>query len=166
MAKKAPVLGGAGVVDLGDAGVLQAAEDARFPGEAPAELGRVEARAHDLQGDRPPRVIPLGLVDGAHAALAQAPHDAVAADGRRHGPLRRRQCRADIGGRAAQEFGRALGLGVEVEELLDGGTQVDIAGTGFVQEGTPPPGTRSAACRNSSFTDPEDGSGMTRPLPA
>ena len=42
--------------------------------------------------------------------------------------------RADNGGRAAQEVGRALGLGVEVEELLYGGTQVGVAGALLVQE--------------------------------
>ena len=42
--------------------------------------------------------------------------------------------RADVGGRAVQEVGRSLGLRVEVEELLDGGTQVGVAGTLLVQE--------------------------------
>ena len=45
-----------------------------------------------------------------------------------------RQSGADVGGRAVQEVGLALGLGVEVEELLDGGTQVEVAGTLLVQE--------------------------------
>ena len=61
--------------------------------------------------------------------------DAIAADVRRQPRLRReRQRGADVCGRAVQEVGIALGLGVEVEELLDSGTQVRVAGTLFVQE--------------------------------
>jgi hypothetical protein len=38
---QATFLGGAGVVDLGDAGVVQPAENGRFLGEALAQLGGV-----------------------------------------------------------------------------------------------------------------------------
>ena len=91
------VLGHAGLVDLGDAGVVQPAEDLGLVGEALEQRGRGEAGADDLEGDGAARVVLLGLVDGAHAALAEQAQDAVAADARRQ---RRARAAAATGSRA------------------------------------------------------------------
>ena len=63
-----------------------------------------------------------------------------------------------------QEVGLAFGLGVEVEEFFDGGTQVAVAAALLVQERAALLGSRSAACWNSASTASGDGSGMLLPF--
>ena len=94
------VVGQPGLVDLGDAGVVQPAQDLRLLGEALQQGGRDEAGADHLQGDGAARVVLLRLVDGPHAALAEQAHNAVVADA----------LRATLGGRAAVSDSRARGL--------------------------------------------------------
>jgi hypothetical protein len=64
-----------------------------------------------------------------------AAEDSIATDERWKPDLRRgRQCGSHSRGGAVQELGFALDLGVELEQLKDGGTKVWIAGTLLVQQ--------------------------------
>ena len=89
----------AGLVDLRDAGVLQAAEDLRLVLEAPQHRGRGTTPGRiTLSATRRRGSLLLGLVDGAHAALADEREDAVRADARRVGCRRnRRVLRGTVG---------------------------------------------------------------------
>ena len=73
-------VGRAGVVDLGNARMLQPAERLRFLSEAAQQLGTDQSRFDDFECNRTPGLILLGLVDRAHAAFADQTNDAVAAD--------------------------------------------------------------------------------------
>ncbi len=160
-----PVLGGAGLVDLGDSGVVQPAQDPRFQGEPLAEVGGVEVRAHHLQRDRPPRVVLLGLVDGAHTALADPPDDPVTTEERLHGPPRHRRSRPDVGRRAAQEIGRAC---ARASKWRRSSTAARRWGSPAHCSSSNVPrstGFSSAACWNSASTASGDGSGMVLPFP-
>ena len=66
--------------DLGDAGVLKAAQHLDFVLEAQPHLIGGETGVHDLQGHGAGRLFLPGFVDGAHAALADLVDDAVAGD--------------------------------------------------------------------------------------
>ena len=83
------VVGQAGLVDLGDAGVVQPAEDLGLMAEALEEGGGGEAGADDLEGDGAARAVLLRLVDGAHAPLAEQAKQTVPAEARRQRRLRR-----------------------------------------------------------------------------
>jgi hypothetical protein len=90
----AAAVGGAGVEDLRDAGMVHQRQRLALGVEARDDRARVHALLDDLQRDAPPAngLGLLGLVDVAHAARADAPHQAVGAD--RHPiPIRHRQCR-------------------------------------------------------------------------
>ena len=79
-----------GVVDHDDAGMREAAGDARLREEALLE-GRVLLRRHrkgevdELQGERPPQGRVEGFVDHAHHPAADLAADLVAADPRGRG---------------------------------------------------------------------------------
>ena len=60
--------------------MLQPAEHLRFLCEAAQQLGAGQSRLDDLERDRAAGLLLLGLVDRAHAALADQTNDAVAAD--------------------------------------------------------------------------------------
>ena len=75
-------LGSPGLVDLGDSGMLQPAEHLGLPGKAPGQLIRHQAGPDDLERHGSVRLILLGLIDGAHAALAERGDDPVPADRR------------------------------------------------------------------------------------
>jgi hypothetical protein len=64
---------GAGLVDLGDAGVLEPPEHLRLVEEAPQHPARRQRGPEGLDGDGPPGEGLLGLVHDPHAPLA---HDA------------------------------------------------------------------------------------------
>ncbi len=82
-----PVVGVARLVDRGDVGVLEAAEDLRLAVEhAGVEIVDVVPLAHDLERDAAARVLLLGFPDDAHPALAEQPEDAIPADRGRHLP--------------------------------------------------------------------------------
>ena len=77
----AAVLGGAGVQDLGDIGMLHHRECLPLGLEAGQDLLGVHAGLEDLQRDSAPhRLDLLGLVDDAHAAFAEHLENAVRAD--------------------------------------------------------------------------------------
>jgi hypothetical protein len=128
------------LVDLGDAGVVQAAEDLRLLVEAPEQRRRDEAGPDHLHGDGAARVVLLRLVDGANAPLADQPQDAVAADVKRRprrgpGEGGRRPRGADE--RAVQEAARPLSraqAGVVGQQPLHGGAEAGGARAGGVQQ--------------------------------
>ena len=75
--------GRAGVEDPGDAGVVHHGQGLPLGVEAGDHPAGVHAQLDDLQGDAPAQGLGLlGLEDLAHAALAQAAHQAVGADDR------------------------------------------------------------------------------------
>ena len=82
-------IGGAGLVDLRDARMLQPAERLRLALEAAQELRVGQAWLDDFQRDDPARVILFRLVDRAHASFADQAQHPVTPDGRRQ-PSRRR----------------------------------------------------------------------------
>ncbi len=73
-------LEGARLVDLRDARVLQAPQHVRFVLEAREHLGRRHAGVDHLERHRAARAVLLGLVDDAHAALAELGEDPVLPD--------------------------------------------------------------------------------------
>ena len=77
----APV-GGAGVEDLGDRGMVHQGEGLPFGPEPGEDLAAVHAGLDELQGDRAlDRLGLLGHVDRAHAPLADRLQQLVRADG-------------------------------------------------------------------------------------
>src|SRR5690606_31598942 len=76
----AAVVVDAGLVDLGDAGVLESSEDVGLVLEASEECGGGPAGADDLEGDGAFGALLLGEVDLAHTALAEGAEDAVVAE--------------------------------------------------------------------------------------
>ena len=74
------VLRGAGVEEAGDAGMLEATEDALFGQEAAQAVGRGEALAQHLHGNGRPQVVALCAVHHPHAAAPDFVGDAVRAD--------------------------------------------------------------------------------------
>ncbi len=62
------IVPGPGLVDLGDALVVQASKHLRFEGEASLGSSGGYAASHDLDGDLATRVVLDTLVDGTHAA--------------------------------------------------------------------------------------------------
>ncbi len=103
-----------GIVDLGNARVLQSTENLRLVMEPLGVLGRDEPRTNHLECDGAARVILFGLIHHAHAAFAANSQDAIATERGRHGG-RKGQGGADTGGRAPQELRRALSQCVEVQ---------------------------------------------------
>ena len=79
-----------GLVDLGDARVVEAAEELVLELEPPQYVGRHHARADDLQRDAPLRPLLFRLVDDAHRAFADRREDPERADARRRSAARRR----------------------------------------------------------------------------
>ena len=71
--------GHTGLVDVGDAGMVEATEDLRFPFEAGAERVGKKRCSQDLQRNTPSGMLLLRLVDDAHAATPQQSDDLVAA---------------------------------------------------------------------------------------
>ena len=76
----AACVGFTGLVDLGDAGVLEAAQHVALVFETPQRVARLDARFDDLQGHDAPRHVLPGPIDHAHAALAEHIENGVLAD--------------------------------------------------------------------------------------
>src|SRR5262249_9030535 len=81
--KRLTILRYAGLVDLGNAGVMQAAEDLHLLLEAFEKRRCQQAGPDHLQGDRTLRAVLLRLLDRPHAPLAEQAQDAVTANPRR-----------------------------------------------------------------------------------
>ena len=76
-------VGGAGVEDLGDVGVVHQGQRLAFGPEPGEDLAAVHAGLDELERDRPPhRLGLLGHVDRAHAPLADRLEQLVRADDR------------------------------------------------------------------------------------
>ncbi len=73
-------LGTAGLVDLGDPGVLKVSQEGGFMGESPPQLIGGQLGANDLEGHTPLWILLLSLVDHAHAALADDAQGAITTD--------------------------------------------------------------------------------------
>jgi len=84
-------IGGAGLVDLRDAGMLESAERLRFALEPFEHLPAGQASPDDFQRDPTAGGLLLGLVHRPHAAFAKDADDAIASDLLRH-------VRTDAGG--------------------------------------------------------------------
>ena len=85
---------GSGVVDLGDAGVAELAEDLGLGAEAAQEVVVGQVRAQRLDRDEPLRVVLLGAVHRSHAAAADHRAQAIRTEAcprGQSGPRRRRQ---------------------------------------------------------------------------
>ncbi len=116
-------VGGAGVEDLGDVGVVHQGQGLAFGPEPGQDLAAVHAGLDELQRDRPPhRLGLLGHVDRAHAPLADRLEQLVRADDRA-GDLGRRGRAHRGGGRGGRRFEEAPGLKVGVDQPLDATTQ-------------------------------------------
>jgi hypothetical protein len=73
-------VGGAGFIDLSDAGMLEAGEGLRFEFEtAQIPLGG-EGRLNDFEGNRAAGLDLLGFVDSTHAAFSDEAEDAITAE--------------------------------------------------------------------------------------
>src|SRR5215472_15590352 len=79
--RPASAVGGAGLIDLCDTGVLQAAERERLEFETPEQLRAGETRFDHLQRDSATGVFLSGFVDGAHGAFPEQPVNPVRTDG-------------------------------------------------------------------------------------
>ncbi len=66
--------------DLGNPGMLQSTLDLRFRAQPRGKLSPGPHAVDNLQGDPPPRLLLLGLVDDPHAALPDPTQDSVSAD--------------------------------------------------------------------------------------
>ena len=73
------VVEASGVVNVGDAGVLQLTEYFGLAFEPAQEFSRRQTPVDHFQGDDAPRLVLLGFVNGAHAALTEEADDAIAA---------------------------------------------------------------------------------------
>ena len=116
------VLGGAGIEQARDVGVLQPREDLPFAGEAQPQVGVGQAGAQQLQRDPAlvQAVVAVGHPDLAHAAFAEQAFEPVRADARAG-------TRAGRGEqRFAQEFVVAGFLGEQRLEVV-GGVRVFLA---------------------------------------
>src|SRR5271169_6748279 len=71
----------AGFVDLSDARVLQAAQGLGFVLKPPQSFGRAESWLDDFERPAAARLFLLGLIHGAHTALAQQTNNPIPADG-------------------------------------------------------------------------------------
>ena len=140
-------VGGAGVEDPGDAGVVHQGQGLALGLEAGDDLLGIHARLDDLQRDLAmDGPLLLGEEDDAHAALAEPADDRVGPDARA-GPLGDRAGRG--GGLAIVEvripLGRGLGGGAEeaagadvgLQQLLDLGADRRLAPAGGIQERGP-----------------------------
>ena len=123
------------LVDLRDAGMQQAPEDLDLPVEPlPEGIGR-EPGVDDLDRNVAARMKLLRLVDDAHPAGAQSPHDPELADPLRIVPDRAFQMRArprQIAGQRPRHVVRCTrvqlrrGDAVGGQHLLDQGAQLDV----------------------------------------
>jgi len=86
-----------GFIDLGNPGMLQAAERVGFLLEATHQLGVHKPRPDDFEGNYSVRVFLLGQIDTAHAAFAKQAKDAIVADGFRIPPGCGSLCFRNIG---------------------------------------------------------------------
>ena len=82
-----PGIGRAGLIDLGDARMLEAAERLGFLLEAAKKFRAGPGGLDDLQRDSAPRLILLGLIHGPHPAFTQKADDPVTPDAWREFPL-------------------------------------------------------------------------------
>ncbi len=111
---------------MGDAGMLEVAEDFCLKLKAAQHLARAQPWGDDLQGDSSAGVFLARLVDDAHAAFADFLNDLVSADAPGEFVGLRGGRRIDPEGRRFQE---ALGsIGIAAKEGLDEGTELLIAG--------------------------------------
>ena len=132
-------LGGAAVEQTGDVGMVQLRQDLALLPEPAHHGAGVRVAPHQLDGDALAvlLVVPLGQVDGAHAAppdLAQDPVGTDARAGPRLGPALGRRAKQ---GRAAGGLQELVGLGRGGEERLHLGAQLGVARAGRVNERAP-----------------------------
>ena len=125
-------------MDLCDPGMLEPGEDLGFVAEAFHERGCDQSGADHLQRDGAAGIVLFGFVDGAHAPFAVAAENAIAPERRRHRLAGEVERGADASDGALQEFGIVLCLGVDAEELFDGGPQVGVVGTALVKKRAAP----------------------------
>ena len=126
-------VGGAGVEDLGDVGVVHQGQGLPLGLEAGDHLAGVHARLDDLQGHLAAhgRVL-LGHVDDAHAAFADLLQELVGADDRAGSSAARgRDHRA--GRRSRRGFEEAPGVVVGLQEGFDPLPQGRIVPTGLLE---------------------------------
>ena len=134
-------IGGAGFIDLRDAGMVEAAERLGFVLEAPEQLAAGEAGPDHFKSYRAARLVLLGLVHGAHAAFTQQADDPVA-------PQTVPAGRAPPTSRVPDSRGRAVFRFQELSYLLPQGS----VGADVVQKGLPlAPWGFSWAARKTSF---------------
>ena len=126
-------VGGAGVEDLGDVGVVHQGQGLAFGPEPGEHLAAVHAGLDELERDRPPhRLGLLGHVDRAHAPLADRLEELVRADDRA-GRLGRRGRGHRGGGRSGRGFEEAPGVLVNLEKGLDSSPRCRIVAARFLQ---------------------------------
>jgi hypothetical protein len=131
-----PGVGGPGVEDPGDVGVVHQAKRLPLRLEPRQHLAAVQARLDDLQRDpAADRLLLLSQVDDAHAAFTDLPQEPVRADdgagGLGGGVVdRREQAGPGLLVKRAQ-------LRVRAQQLLDLRAEQGIAGTGLLEKGRP-----------------------------
>ncbi len=125
--------GGTGFVDVRDAYVLELTKKCGLAAEAFHHAGRGQSGSNDLECDRALRVVLPGLVDGAHAALADEVQNLVRSQAGELAGMGGSVCvaqRCVASHRAAQKF--AVTFIVEVEQRLDLGADGGVC-TMFVE---------------------------------
>jgi hypothetical protein len=79
-----PGFGGAGLIDLSDARMVETAESLRLQLEPAQQFAVGPCGLDDLERDLAAGLVLLSLVDRTHSALAEQANNAVVADGGRH----------------------------------------------------------------------------------
>ena len=133
--------------DVGDAGMLEAAEDLGFMLEAPHQAARHHPRTDDLECDDAAGIVLLGLEDRPHPAFADLADQAVTADappacgGVAAIVGRARRCVAEHFRRdPADRLAHAQGVGIAIrrrimaKQIVHGAAKVRIVAAGLLDK--------------------------------
>jgi hypothetical protein len=141
-----PAVGLAQVVDLADQRMHHPRRDAGLAGQPVGGAGIGAVGAQQLERDAPLEPLVDGLVDHAHAALAEAADDAVVADALAGAIVSRRRLAIGVGHRGDAGAGgvvqrrraeEGVALGVAGDERSHFGLERGVAGAGRRQVGVP-----------------------------
>ena len=115
--------------------MLEAGQDLPLGDEAVVGLGARQAGAEDLDGDIPLKmlILPVGEIDGSHAAAADPPQQPVGAEASSLLPVVERESQ-QLTGRAGEEAGPLL---VDGEQPLHVPPEGGVPGARAVEESRP-----------------------------